>query len=192
MFAEDGLADTNLLPLKNFEPFDSEVAVDTAEDAYEGMKYITHRYLSEYANLVLGGTSTVLPNSYAHVLDSFRPDFEEKIPHTDSSSTPDDEARSDDMGSIDSRLSNPFKLRAPSKGAIVTYNAMQKVFRARFDEGRSHARLHDFSNSATKHPFLTTSRVRYEQLLGKNKDAFFETALYNRRISTDFSAVHQV
>jgi hypothetical protein len=90
------------------------------------------------------------------------------------------------------KLSNPFKLRSTTKNAIVTYNAIQKVFRSRFDEGRSNARLEDFSNSYVKHPYITDSRVNYESLLGKNKEAFFKTNLYNQTNKLNFSDLLEV
>jgi hypothetical protein len=85
------------------------------------------------------------------------------------------------------RLSNPLKLRSTVKNAIVTYNAIQKVFRSRFDEGRSNARLEDFSNSYIKHPFLTDNRVSYESMLGKNKEFFLKINLYNHSPKLNFS-----
>jgi hypothetical protein len=73
------------------------------------------------------------------------------------------------------------------KNAMVTYNAIQKVFRSRFDEGRSNARLEDFSNSYVKHPFLTDNRIGYESILGKNKEFFLKINLYNRAPKLNFS-----
>jgi hypothetical protein len=87
------------------------------------------------------------------------------------------------------KLSNPFKLRSTVKNAIVTYNAIQKVFRSRFDEGRSNARLEDFSNSFVKHPYITDSRTNYESLLGKNKESFLKTSLYNQTQKLNYSTL---
>jgi hypothetical protein len=72
---------------------------------------------------------------------------------------------------------------------MVTYNAIQKVFRSRFDEGRSNARLEDFSNSYVKHPYLTDSRTNYESLLGKNKESFLKVNLYNQSNKLNYSSV---
>jgi molecular chaperone GrpE len=55
---------------------------------------------------------------------------------------------------------------------------MQKVFKSRLDEGRSHARLADFSNSFTQHNFITAPKASYEGILSKNKNSFFDTKLY--------------
>jgi hypothetical protein len=85
------------------------------------------------------------------------------------------------------KITNPFKLRSTVKNAIVTYNAIQKVFRSRFDEGRSNTRLEDFSNSYVKHPYITDSRINYESLLGKNKEFFLKTNLYNQTNKINYS-----
>jgi len=85
------------------------------------------------------------------------------------------------------RLSNPLKLRSTARSSIVTYNAIQKVFKSRFDEGRSHARLQDFSNSYITHPFVTEAKTPYESLLGKNKNSFFNVSNYKQSFIENFN-----
>jgi hypothetical protein len=89
--------------------------------------------------------------------------------------------------SSDIRVSNPMKLRSSARSAIVTYNAIQKVFKSRFDEGRSHARLQDFSNSYVSHPFLTEKKSPYEGMLGKNKESFFNVNNYKQSLNENFT-----
>jgi hypothetical protein len=89
--------------------------------------------------------------------------------------------------SSDLRVSNPMKLRASTRSAIVTYNAIQKVFKSRFDEGRSNARLQDLSNSYVTHPFLTEKKTPYESLLAKNKDSFFNVNSYKQYLTDNFT-----
>jgi len=67
------------------------------------------------------------------------------------------------------------------KNAIVTQNAMQKVFKSRFDEGRAHTKLLDFANFENKHQFITTPSPSYEGLLSKNKESFFNINLYKMK-----------
>jgi hypothetical protein len=55
---------------------------------------------------------------------------------------------------------------------------MQKVFKTRFDENRSNARLGDFSNSYDKQPFVSSKKASYENMLGKNKINFFENVFF--------------
>jgi hypothetical protein len=87
----------------------------------------------------------------------------------------------------DLRVSNPMKLRSSARNSIVTYNAIQKVFKSRFDEGRSNARLQDFSNSFVSHPFITESKSPYEGMLGKNKDSFFAVNNYKQYFTNNFN-----
>jgi hypothetical protein len=85
------------------------------------------------------------------------------------------------------RFSNNLNLRNSVKNSIVTYNAIQKVFKARFDEGRSNTKLLDFGNFYNKHPYITTNRISYEKLLGKNKENYFKINLYKSNFFTIFN-----
>jgi hypothetical protein len=88
---------------------------------------------------------------------------------------------------MDLRVTNTMKLRSSSRSAIVTYNAIQKVFKSRFDEGRSNARLQDFSNSYVTHPFITEKKSPYENMLAKNVDSFFNINAYKNSFIDYFS-----
>jgi hypothetical protein len=70
---------------------------------------------------------------------------------------------------------------------MVTFNALQKVFRPRFDEGRSNIRFQELSNTFVKYPYLSESRVPYESLLGKNKENFFATNAYKATLTNNYS-----
>jgi len=87
---------------------------------------------------------------------------------------------------------NPLKLRLTARNSIVTYNAIQKVFKSRFDEGRSNARLYDLSNSFVSHPFLTQSKSSYESMLGKNKESFFSLNTYSSYNNSNFNNVYTI
>jgi hypothetical protein len=73
---------------------------------------------------------------------------------------------------------------------MVTYSAIQKVFRSRYDEGRSNARLQDLSNSYESHPFLTSSRAPYESLLGKNTESFFAVNNFTKSYFENFNETY--
>lgn len=77
-----------------------------------------------------------------------------------------------------SRFSNPITLRRSAKSSMVTYQAYQKVFKLRYDEGRAHVRLTDFAASASAQPYTTEQRVKYDRMLGKTKVRHFNT-IYN-------------
>jgi len=85
-----------------------------------------------------------------------------------------------------------MRLRSTARNAIVSYNAMQKVFKSRLDEGRSHARLSDFSNSFTQHNFITAPKANYEGMLSKNKNSFFDTKMYASSEAVNFNLMSSV
>ena len=198
LFTEDGLPTTPLLSPKNYEVFNNELTFDTLDDSYENFKNTAVVYNKNYQNVLGLVTSTLSPTNYSYVMDMFRPDYEEKSTHFDTNLAYTNLVYTKSLDTFDTKnvtflnLSNPFKLRSSSKNAIVTYNAMQKVFRARFDEGRSNARLQDFSQSGVLHPFITASKVPYENILGKNKNNFFDPALYNKSLINEFSDISQI
>lgn len=80
-----------------------------------------------------------------------------------------------------------MKLRSSARSAIVTYNAIQKVFKSRFDEGRSNLRMQDFSNSYVNHPFITEPKSQYESLLAKNTDNYFNTNSFKSDFLSNFN-----
>lgn len=76
------------------------------------------------------------------------------------------------------RLSNPATLRSSVRNSIVNSNAFQKVFKARLDEGRANVQADSFSDLGLRQPFLSDKKIPYLQLLGKNRNSFFETPLF--------------
>jgi hypothetical protein len=166
--------------------------IDNADESYESSKYINYLYYLNYKNIISNTSNNIQPLSYATVFDNFRSDYEDPFLFTDDINSSNDlVVDSNEFGSVDVnnnlRLSNPFKLRSTVKNAMVTYSAIQKVFRSRFDEGRSNTRLEDFSNSFVKHPYITDSRINYESLLGKNKESFLKTNLYKQSNKLNYS-----
>jgi hypothetical protein len=134
--------------------------MDTLEDAYESFKYVNYLYYLNYKTVLNSSNSSVQPLSYTQVIDNFRADYEDNSWFSDNLVSDDLYTNNLDVNtSSDLRVSNPMKLRSSARSAIVTYNAIQKVFKSRFDEGRSHARLQDFSNSYVSHPFLTEKKI---------------------------------
>jgi hypothetical protein len=141
---------------------------------------------TNYINLIDNNLKVVSPVSYTKVLDYFRGDFEDNS--TSSDFLTDDTLLDTGLSSDDSsRVFNPIKLRSTARNSIVTFNAIQKVFKSRYDEGRSNARLQDLSNSYNSHLFLTASKTPYERILGKNYESFFNVNFYNTSLSNNFS-----
>ena len=86
------------------------------------------------------------------------------------------------------RLNLMFDLRNTSKNSIIMYNALQKVFRSRFDENRSNAKIFDLSNTFENQPTLTSFRPNYELLIGKNKTNFFKTNFFKTNFFNFFNS----
>jgi heme/copper-type cytochrome/quinol oxidase subunit 2 len=194
IFSEESILDPKSATLKNLNSFANEVTVDGIDDAYESSKYLNYLYYLNYKNILNNSVNNIQPISYTTVFDSFRSDYEDPFIYIDGNDN--NHGLNNQNNDLDTsnnlRLSNPFKLRSTVKNAIVTYNAIQKVFKSRFDEGRSNARLEYFSNSYVKHPYITDSRVSYESLLGKNKESFFKTSLYNQTQKLNYSTLSSI
>jgi hypothetical protein len=86
-------------------------------------------------------------------------------------------------------LTNSLKLRSTAKNSIVTYNAIQKVYKARFDELRSNINFSDFTNSFSSYPFLIESKTPYESILKKNKESFYNVNFYNKSFMNNYSGM---
>jgi hypothetical protein len=82
---------------------------------------------------------------------------------------------------------NPVKLRSTIKNLMVTHSAIQKVYRSRFDEGRSNMPFNLLSNAFLSYPLLTEKRSNYEGALGKNKESYFSTTFFNKLSNDKYS-----
>src|SRR5690606_17355601 len=69
-------------------------------------------------------------------------------------------------------------LRSTVKNSIVNFNALQKVFKSRFDDARSHSKLYDLSNLNDNQPFLASQRPNFEKMLGKNREFYVNYNFY--------------
>jgi hypothetical protein len=128
------------------------------------------------------------PLSYTQVIDNFRPDYEDNSWYLNNSQEGSNYLTTNISNENELRVSNSMKLRSSTRSAIVTYNAIQKVFKSRFDEGRSNARLQDFSNSYVSHPFITEKKSPYEGMLAKNVDSFFNVNNYKDSLVSNFNS----
>jgi len=180
IFSEEVYSNTQLSPLKSFGLYDKESEMDNLDGSYDNIKFLNYVHHINYLNTLSTYNLNVQPLSYTQVLNSFRSNYEENILSV-SKYLDINDSLSDDLvlnSNYDLRSSNPIKLRSTTKNSIVTFNALQKVFRPRFDEGRSNIRFQDLSNSYVKYPYLSESRISYENLLGKNKESFYNTNSY--------------
>jgi hypothetical protein len=172
--------------------FSDELTLDSMDYAYDNAKYLSYVYFLNYKNAINLSTNMISPISYATILDSFCANYEDSYNYIDQFQNINIDLSNTNNLNLNNelRLSNPFKLRSTAKSAIVTFNAIQKVFRSRLDEGRSNSRLQDFSNSFVKHPLITDSRINYESLLGKNKESFLQINTFNQKFKTNLNNLY--
>jgi hypothetical protein len=84
------------------------------------------------------------------------------------------------------KLTNNLKIRSTAKNSIVTYNAIQKVYKSRFDDLRSNVNIKDFYNSFTKYPFISEKKSPYEEMLTKNKEFFYNNTFFTKTFQSNF------
>jgi hypothetical protein len=194
LFAEEAFIPSSLLTTKNYEIFNNELSLDGIEDVATNLKYYSYIYFFNYQNLYSLSMNFNLPTSYAQILDAFTANYEEVFWDLDESIYSESAASNTLLTNLSEtpRTSNPLKLRSTAKNSIVTYNAIQKVFKSRFDEGRSNARLAEFSNSYNSYLFLTEPKADYENMLAKNTESFFNISTFIKSFNTNFNCVTQI
>jgi hypothetical protein len=185
IYSEELLVEPNRLNLLNFSAYNNEGLFEVVDDNYENLKNFKYIYTLNSQNISLNSFKYVPPTTYTTILDAFRAnydeyswnyDYEYSLTNTDSNNS-----------YIVNNLTNKVKLRSPAKNAIVNYNAIQKVYKSRFDDFRSNTDFKSFTNSYAKYPFLIEPKTPYESLLGKNKEAFFTTNFYNMNLLNNYS-----
>jgi len=85
-----------------------------------------------------------------------------------------------------------LNIRPSVKDSIVNYNAFQKVFRSRLDEGRAHVNASHFSNLHEGQPFINDFGVPYTDLLGKNRTSYYATPAYASLLKSNFNQLSSV
>lgn len=189
---EDYLSNPNLLPTQKFAlmPLYSELSeIDESFNSFKGLNALVSKFSNPLLSFSSPGLST---RSYISVFNNFRSDFEDfnwsRFSSYSGSELDDISSWNDgaEPGS-DLRLSNLATLRPSIRNSIVNYNAFQKVFRPRLDEGRAHAQSSSFADLGLRQPFLSDRKVPYLQLLGKNRDSFYETPLYFTKSQINFN-----
>lgn len=195
IYIDDFFLSSNLLNFKNFKYTVPEVSVDALDEAYEGNKYLNYLYYLGYKNIYNLNLNYIQPISYSTVLDSYRADYNSDMFFTTDLSNFNQKLISNTNLNLNKntlRLLHSVTLRSTAKNSIVSYNAMQKVFRSRLDEGRANMRMFDLSNSYLTHPFITEKRVNYENMLGKNKEVFYAVNNYNQYNVKNFHDITSV
>lgn len=180
---EDSILNPASLSTANFALFPLYTELSELDDSFASFKGLNSTF-SKFSAIPVGTLSSgTSPRSYMSVFNHFRSDYEDFNWTRQTSSNMDTESNLSEWndGSVfgsDLRLSNPATLRSSIRNSIVNNNAFQKVFRPRLDEGRAHASAASFADLGLRQPFLSDSKIPYLQLLGKNRDSFYETPLY--------------
>jgi len=191
VFSEGVLQKPALLPLINFSYLGNALSFDLIEDSYENLKSTGMLYSSNFKVTNSLNTNFLKSPSYSSVLNYFRTDFEETNWNMNASLTKNNENFFLVGNKVD-LLTNPLKLRSTARNLLVTYNAVQKVFKSRFDDGRTNTNFQDFSNSFLDHSFITGKKSSFETMLTKNKEFFFSPTFFFKKMNKDFSIFLEV
>jgi len=191
VYSEEAITPTALLPLNKFYYYPIESSADLIDESSEAPKSAKFLQFNDYKNSIRSSSNSVSPYSYTYVLDPFRADYEDCTWSYDTG-TFDSDLNDHESHIKNLRPSNLLSLRSTAKNSGVTYNAIQKVFKSRLDEGRSHSRLQDFSNSFVAQPFISAPRSLYGSMIGKNKESFFSPQFYNQSSNNNFNVLFSV
>ncbi len=180
---DDYISPASLLATRDFALFPLYSNATSFDDSYINSKNNLYLFNKNSSFLLNNNFNFVYPQSYLSVLNNFRADYEDfnwyvNLPEANQSLTDNLNDTLSEGLNTNVRFSNPITLRSTARNSIVTYNALQKVFKARFDDGRSNIKINHFADVRSKQPFMTDTRVPYEKLLGKNKESFYNTTFY--------------
>jgi hypothetical protein len=208
-FLEDGISHPSTQAFKNFSIFPNSSLSSSIDDSYDTFKNLNYLH-NLTTKIALNVFSAKTNHSHFFVLDSFRSDFDEFSWYIDENSNASvllnfiDEKKNNffdnelfvlntDLSQDKiTRFSNNVNLRNTAKNAVVTYNAIQKIFKTRFDEGRSHTKINDFGNFYTKQPLISSDRTSYETILKKNKENFFKINFYKNSFKPFFNSFYSL
>jgi heme/copper-type cytochrome/quinol oxidase subunit 2 len=191
--SDDLVTPASLIPLKDYNLINFTDYLNNLDDSYLNFKQTNNLFITNLFLPLNLNTHFNYPQSYLSVLNNFRGDYQDFSWHVENYNvnsdviTPnqqilfDNFAKDDNQGINISRFSNPITLRSTARNSLVTFAALQKVFRSFLDEGRSLSSLTTFSNLGVEQPFITSSKISFEKLLGKNKESFYNTSFYVNR-----------
>lgn len=195
--SDDFTTPSNLTLLKNFSIFPVIDSLTTTDESFNSYKSLSSLTSAASNSLLYNGFSVNSPVSYLSVFNNFRADFDD-FSFVNSNIDSEGQLFTDNKQIVNNlsttRLSNPLIIRSSVKNSIVTFNALRKVFRARFDEGRSHTSLQFFAQSYLPQPFIHEDKIHYNQLLSKDKTSFFQSTSYlmnpvrNLSLEVDFNS----
>jgi hypothetical protein len=172
-YVKSHFTELNLLPSANLNIAASTLNLELGYNYYGNLKALADLVGPNFSFSYTVESLALLPTSYTTDLNSFMADLEEsnwdvnrKVLNLtfNRPNTPD----------LLPRLTNPPRLRTTVKNLIVTHGAIQKVYKSRFDEGRSNMNPTLLFSTYLLYPFLAEKRLNYETSLSKNKESFFQ------------------
>jgi hypothetical protein len=162
---------------------------ELAEDSYENLKSLSLLYGASFKFLHASGVNSAIPVSYTTNANLFRADFDESS-WVDNTNW-DIYIKNNSLSNLPLFSTNPVKLRSTIKNLMVTHGAIQKVYRSRFDEGRSNMPASLLSNTFLYYPLLTEKKNNYQVALGKNKETYFTPTFFNKVANSQYSFFNQ-
>lgn len=201
---DDFISPSNLLTTDKFSLFPLTENATLIDDSYVDSKNLLALHNTNSSFYLNVGLNAPYPQSYISILNNFRADFDDFSWNVDTAAAdttllsntslsdlnPDEDSLSETSNwskSNTARVSNPVTLRSSAKNSIVTYSALKKVFRARFEDGRANTKITTFGNFKVKQPFMNDVQVPYTKLLGKNKESFFNTTFFKTNTFVNFN-----
>jgi heme/copper-type cytochrome/quinol oxidase subunit 2 len=219
IYFNDLTVNPNLYATKNYSTFNNIFGLEGVEESTDGNKGNLLLNTKNQTPSLNVSTLYPTPISYLHNLNLYRSNFEDFSWHTDLNSNHNvnlisdlvntDAAKllpnlygfdivgnfndltvSEDDVSGNSRATDSLFLRHPARNSILGYNAIQKVFRSRFEEGRSHTGVLNYTESFVKKPNISAIRPNLENMLGKNKSSFYNPTLFKTTKLKNFNDLY--
>lgn len=203
-YLEDSNQSTQLTSSNNLINTAFSNLINPFEDSYESLKYLNQLYNLEDKFFFMNNSFFIQPHSHSYVSNVSRSNYDEFSWYSNLTSTNEinidtnliqqllNNEDVEDLDSLDNdwlldplnesdediKSSSFISIRPYTKNSMVNYNAMQKVFRSRFEEGRSFVKLKDIALSESKQPFLNSNKVAFERSIGKEKINFYKINFY--------------
>jgi hypothetical protein len=165
--------------------FDNEVELDDNVELYFNSKVLNYLFYKNYLHVLTTYSYYSLPLSYTQVMNMFTPNFDESANSADRFDS-DSLLNSDSVDlnkDFELRYYNSLKLREPSKNSIKLLFAFKKVFNIRFTENRSNTTNSDLTINSSHYPLISGQTTDYGNLLGKNKENYFDSIFYKNLIT---------
>jgi heme/copper-type cytochrome/quinol oxidase subunit 2 len=200
---DTSIISSSKLNMRHFGIFPNTVKFGDMDSTYVDRKSLS-LFLRNQAAIVVNTASNVnYPRSYWSVLNHYRLGFFDDFslvqdltcPKTLLNPTSHNEVRSlgntlatDRPATKDLfRFTNPLRLRRTARDSGKQFVTFQKVFRLFFEEGRGKNRLTNLGNVKVNQVFLFGKPEPLRQMLGKNKESFYNTTYTTKNAFTVFN-----